>query len=484
MLAQYLIMKKQELTFNIIAIIVDALAIFLAAFSAYFLRFRAETLFPQYPILFNLSYSDFFTKIFFAIPVILIIFALYGLYNVVATTKFWKIFLRIFSGVSTGLMLFVALYFFDQTIFPSRLIVLATWLLTIVLVVLGRYVLAETQRYFLRKGLGLHNLVLIIEGQNDFDLAEEINKRPRYGYKIVSIITSGQGIAAELKKVHDEIGIDEVLQANLSFSNETNEEILRFTHNNGIKFNYVPSILEIQQTNLTISSLAGIPIIQLKNTPLEGWGRVVKRLMDITISSLALIIASPIFAAAAAGVKLNSRGKILFIQERYGQGRSFRFLKFRSMYQNLSVGTDYGGDEADKVRKELWKVNARHGPFLKIKNDPRVTAFGRFIRRTKIDELPQLFNVLKGEMSLVGPRAHVLEEVDLYREKYKRQFTIKPGITGLTQITQAKIPNLPFEEEIRLDTFYIENWSLALDLSILFKTFLVLFRPSGKKENY
>ena len=154
------------------------------------------------------------------------------------------------------------------------------------------------------------------------------------------------------------------------------------------------------------------------------------------------------------------------------------------MFQELSVGEEYGGSKAENMRQELWKVNARHGPFLKVRNDPRVTRLGRVLRATKLDELPQLLNVLRGEMSLVGPRAHVIEEVELYREKYRRQFTIKPGLTGLTQIAQAREPDLPFEEEIRLNTFYIENWSFALDLKIILNTLLVLFSRAEKKAYY
>ena len=157
------------------------------------------------------------------------------------------------------------------------------------------------------------------------------------------------------------------------------------------------------------------------------------------------------------------------------------------MYSHLSVGSDYGGQEAEKVRQELWKVNSRggqNGPFLKIKHDPRVTRVGKFLRKTKLDEIPQFWNVLKGDMSMVGPRAHVLDEVQRYKDRYPRMFSIKPGTFGVSQIAQLSWPDLPFEEEIRLNIFYIENWSLWLDVKILAKSFWLLLFGVKPKEDY
>jgi lipopolysaccharide/colanic/teichoic acid biosynthesis glycosyltransferase len=157
------------------------------------------------------------------------------------------------------------------------------------------------------------------------------------------------------------------------------------------------------------------------------------------------------------------------------------------MAAELSVGEEYGGAQAEKFRQELWKQNIRggeDGPFLKIKDDPRVTRVGRFLRKTKLDEIPQFWNVLKGDMSMVGPRAHVLDEVERYRTRYRRMFSIKPGIFGMSQLAQMTLPDLPFEDEIRLNTFYIENWSLWLDITILAKSFFLLFFSKKPEDNY
>ena len=149
------------------------------------------------------------------------------------------------------------------------------------------------------------------------------------------------------------------------------------------------------------------------------------------------------------------------------------------MYYDMSEGTTSG----DKLREELEKQNVRSGPFVKIKNDPRVTPVGKFLRRTKIDELPQLWHILRGQMSLVGPRVHMVSEVDHFRSEYKRIFVLKPGATGLTQIKQAsEKPEISFEEEIQLDSFYIENWSIWLDIYIIFKTVLILLGRKPKVD--
>jgi lipopolysaccharide/colanic/teichoic acid biosynthesis glycosyltransferase len=186
-------------------------------------------------------------------------------------------------------------------------------------------------------------------------------------------------------------------------------------------------------------------------------------------------------------VKLDSRGKNLYIALRGGREKDFRFYKFRTMHSHLSVGDDYGGEEAKKIRAQLWEKNDRGGkqaPFLKVKNDPRVTRMGKFLRKTKLDEIPQFWNVLLGDMSMVGPRAHVIDEVERYRNRYPRMFSIKPGIFGLSQLSQANWPDLPFEEEIKLNTFYIENWSLWLDVKILAKSFWTLLLGNRNKEDY
>ena len=221
-----------------------------------------------------------------------------------------------------------------------------------------------------------------------------------------------------------------------------------------------------------------MPVIRLRATPLDGWGKVVKRITDIIVSLVGLVAFSPIFLLISFAIRINSRGPIFFHQLRGSSFHSFQFYKFRSMHAELSEGTPQG----DRIRRQLELQNTRHGPYVKIKNDPRVTAVGRFLRRTKLDELPQLWHILRGQMSLVGPRVHMIKEVQKFENDYKKIFVIKPGATGLAQINQFYNPELPFEEEIKLDLFYIENWSMWLDVYIIFKTLFLLVTKSPNED--
>ncbi|HRY63434.1 MAG TPA: sugar transferase, partial [Patescibacteria group bacterium] len=218
-------------------------------------------------------------------------------------------------------------------------------------------------------------------------------------------------------------------------------------------------------TNIEIKTINGIPLIEVKKTPLDGWGRVAKRFFDIVISFIFLIILSPVFLIITILIKLDSFGPIFYQAERVGaRGKRFTLYKFRSMV----VG-------ADKMKEKLVASNERaDGPLFKMKADPRITRVGKFLRKTSMDELPNFWNVLIGKMSLVGPRPHEPGEVARYEEHHKKLLNIKPGVTGLAQVSGRS--TLDFETEVKLDTLYIETWSLKQDLVILLKTPFVVLR--------
>jgi len=472
-------MKKSELAFNFVSIFTDWLMLLVAGMIAFNLRFELAEL---RPILYSLSAGDYFRVMLLVSPIIIILLALAGLYNLKGTRRISSELLKILLAVSSGLLVVVVLFFFNQTVFPSRLIILLTWALTIVLISFGRVVLRMIQVRMLRRGIGLHRLVVIAPENKPHELVNQIKSRPELGYKVVSVLSSTLSLEELINRLEDlrkSSGVDEVLQADPSFDQDKAVRVLSFCRDYGVKYNFIPNLFETSTINTEIETISGVPVIVLKGTPLDGWGRVEKRILDIIISVLGLILASPIFIVTAIIIKLTSKGPVFFHQQRAAGLGSFECYKFRSMYYDMSEGTASG----DKLREEIEKQNSRQGPFVKIKNDPRVMPFGRFIRKTKIDELPQLWHILRGQMSLVGPRVHMVKEVDHFRDSFKKIFTIKPGATGLTQITQASDkPELSFEEEIRLDSFYIENWSLRLDLWIIFKTVLILLGRKTKAD--
>lgn len=478
-------MKKTELALNIVSIPVDAFSLLFAGVLSFYLRQNSISLVG--PIIYQLNLRQFLGVVAFIIPVLILIFAFLGMYNLRGIRKLGREFGKIIIGVSLGLLLVIILFFFNQSIFPSRFIILATWGLGIIFVTLGRGVLKAVQEMMYARGAGLHRLVIIGGDPGTSGFVEKIYKNKSFGHQVAAELIFNQSTIQELESIFAQNKIDEILQANPALPDEANLQLVQFARNRGLQFSFVPNLFEVQRNAVETANLGGVPVISLKNTPLDGWGKVAKRILDVAASLAALIFTLPIFALAAIAIKLDSSGRVIYSALRGGCGRDFKFYKFRTMYSHLSVGDEYGGSEAEKVRLELWKKNDRGGagaPFLKIKHDPRVTRLGRYLRRTKLDELPQFWNVLRGDMSLVGPRAHVIDEVERYRSRYRRMFSIKPGITGMSQLSQMSWPDLPFEEEIKLNTYYIENWSLWLDIKILVRTFWVLVFGSKPKEDY
>ncbi|MDO8435258.1 MAG: sugar transferase, partial [bacterium] len=222
--------------------------------------------------------------------------------------------------------------------------------------------------------------------------------------------------------------------------------------------------------------IAGIPVIEIKRTPLDGWGKVLKRCFDMAVSGFLFVLTLPVSILIALIVFLTSDGPVIYRNRRCGAGGEFDVFKFRTMQWK------YCTDQHNPRHKEalafeqklIREHSARVGPLYKIKDDPRVTPFGRLLRATSLDELPQLINVLLGTMSLVGPRPHQPREVSQYDEHAKKILSIKPGVTGLAQVSGRS--DLSFDEEVTLDLYYIENWSLKLDLAVLTKTPLAIMR--------
>ena len=239
-------------------------------------------------------------------------------------------------------------------------------------------------------------------------------------------------------------------------------------------YKYIPTGL--QTSKFEIGMLDGEPLIEVKNTPLDGWGRIIKRTFDIIFSALGIIIASPIMLLIAILVRLDSKGPIIYKNERIGNnGKKFYVYKFRYMkWEHCVTKENKKLKDAIKLEKELIeKQSVRKGPLYKIKADPRKTRVGCIIERYSLDELPQLFNVFLGSMSLIGPRPHQEREIEKYMEYHRRLLTIKPGVSGMAQISGRS--DLDFEDEYKLDLYYIENWSMLLDIIICLKTIGVLF---------
>ncbi|MGA7684181.1 MAG: sugar transferase [Terriglobales bacterium] len=260
--------------------------------------------------------------------------------------------------------------------------------------------------------------------------------------------------------------IDEIIVA-LPGRPEQAREATEAAFRNHIDIRAVPDLPPGHWPQAGIDFIGDIPVVTLHREPVPSIGLYLKRLLDIMSAGMALALASPVMAVVALLIRLDSRGPVIYGAERTGaKGRRFRCYKFRSMVSN-----------ADGLKANLQARNQREGPIFKIIDDPRITRIGHIIRRYSLDELPQLWNVLLGDMSMVGPRPHPVDEVNHYELHHYRRLDMKPGITGLWQITARDSPS--FELNMHLDLTYIENWSLRLDLHILLGTVRVLFRPEG-----
>jgi exopolysaccharide biosynthesis polyprenyl glycosylphosphotransferase len=473
-------MKKSELAFAVIQVPIDFLMIEAAAFLAFYIRLTTD-LAGDGPLIFPFHLFAFVAGVVGLVW--LLFFSLVGMYNLRRSQRLVDEFSRAVLGVSVGTMGVIIFIFLIRELFlSSRFIILATWLLAIIFVTVGRFILRRVQIGLYKKGVGVNRVVVIGKNRAGGIIVNDLEGREKGGYEVLEVLTSPRDEAATvatlqaLKKLHKQRKIDQIIQTDPLTLRDYVVRLIDFADEKKIVFKYAPDIFQTQATNIDVRPVAGIPLVELKRTPLDGWGRVAKRTLDIIGSILLIIISGPFMLAVAIAIKLDSKGPIIYANDRVNnKGEIFKFYKFRSYKSEYCTGKTYGGAKAENIENKLIKEKSvRHGPLHKIKDDPRITKVGRFIRKTSLDELPQFFNVFKGDLSLVGPRPHMPKEVAKYKKHHRRVLAIKPGVTGLPQISGRS--DLDFEEEVRLDTFYIENWSLKLDLQILFRTPLVLFQ--------
>jgi exopolysaccharide biosynthesis polyprenyl glycosylphosphotransferase len=274
------------------------------------------------------------------------------------------------------------------------------------------------------------------------------------------------GTLSQLKEIVTKHDIDEVI-ITIPSEREWVQNMITDIRKLDVSIKIVPEIFNLVTSTVEIGSINALPVVSLVKTPMRGLGFFLKRCMDMFGSIILLILCVPVFALVALAIKLDSKGPVFYRQKRIGKnGRAFQMFKFRSMVAN-----------ADEILESLESRNEVQGPAFKIKNDPRITRVGRILRKYSIDELPQLINVLKGDMSLVGPRPPLPFEVEKYGDWEWRRLDVLPGITGLWQVSGRS--DLSFQQWVKLDIYYIENWSIGLDIKILLKTIPCVIKGEG-----
>lgn len=462
-------MKRSELAISASLVPIDYLMVLLAGIMAYYVRFW-EPIKDIRPVIFNLPFGFFFNWLLVFGLLWSASFVLAGLYSMRGTSRWVDELSKIILACSTAVMVLMFVFFFSRSLFDSRFIILAGWFFSILFVSLGRGLVRFMQRRFYYFGIGIHRIIIIGEGRLAQDIVVAFSKNIKSGYRVVEQFkVLDLATFKKMEGMKQEDKFDEILVATPNLNSVSLEKLNDFSYLNHVELKYIADIFDFPINNFTINNIAGLPLVEVKKTRLDGWGRIGKRVFDIIVSLILLIILAPLMLLIAIAVKITSAGPVFFTYQRIGErGKPFVYFKFRSMIDNAhQLRFD------PKFIKQQEDIRSG-SPLMKFVNDPRITPVGRVIRKFSLDELPELFNVLIGKMSLVGPRPHEIQEVEKYENFHKRVLSIKPGMTGMAQVSGRS--DLDFDEEVRLDVWYMENWSMKLDLLILFKTPLAVFK--------
>lgn len=474
-------MKKSELFFVLGRILSDTMCVFGALIFSYYFRM----------VWFEISFFDFWDFSFFPAPeflfpfdkyfsfsfkftsVIIFILALHGRYKFTTDEKILNEFIRVFWGISAGMTLLLVYFFFSKFPFFSRLIFGLSWIFTILFVLGGRVFIRFVRRQFYLNGVGKVKILLLGTGDLAEKAIEHLKQIPRF--EIIGILSEKRmvkksfksipifGTFASFEKILKTQSPDEVLLVSKKSTEKINTKIIKTAQIYHTRFRFVPDELGLDLASVQVSTLKNLPLITLLNTKITGWGLFLKSLLDFFCAVFSLFLLTPLFLFVALKIWFSDRTVSVFYKsKRVGkEGKEFWCYKFRTMVA-----------DAEKQKDKLLKKNERKGGILfKIENDPRITCFGKFLRKYSLDELPQLWNIVKGEMSFIGPRPHLPEEVKKYPKTDLQILSIKPGLSGFAQINGRS--NLSFEEEMNYEMFYMKNWNLGFDAIIFFKSIYI-----------
>lgn len=447
----------------LLAVALDLCAIVTAFSLAYLLRFRWEVV----PALDTPPAAPYFAVLTPILPAWVLLLASYGLYRD-RVQPFFEEVLRVFSAVSVGMMLLLAGSFFYRQFSYSRLWILYAWTLSIGLILLVRGVQRLTYRSLRARGIDVRRVVIVGAGAEGRAVADTLTARPELGRRPIAFLDTTRGedvdglpIVARPDQVLPAVrrlGAHAVIIALPAEARATAMQTAALCEEAGVPFAIVPDLYTLAATGADTEFIGRLPLLTLRQHPLEGWGRRIKDVLDVTGAAVGLVAALPLFLIISVLIALDNPGPIFYRHRRIGKGGlPFAAFKFRTMV--TTADDDLAADPVLRVHFERA---------YKLVDDPRVTRVGRWLRRTSLDELPQLLNVLKGDMSLVGPRPIVEEELQKYGPWERRLLRVKPGLTGLWQVLRHSEPD--YAQRVGLDIFYIDHWSVGLDLKILART--------------
>lgn len=414
------------------------------------------------------------------IPFSLLLFRHYGSYKSARLTSFSIIMVSYLSGLLILMIILVLMHDLFPALHVSRLLSILFLVLTIILIAIKEGATFIIMRLVRGMGFNYRNVLIVGSGPRALEVRDAMAEHPEWGLRLAGFVDpdpsrvgediQGQvvmGTVDDLSRVIDENVIDEVIIAMPRSWFQLVEKVIRICETSGIRAHLRFDLFNPKIAKPVFHDLFGFKLLSFETTSMHDIQLILKRCFDVMVSCVLIFLFSPLMLAVGLMIKYGSPGPVFFKQERMGlNGRKFNMFKFRSMYQG-----------SEEHLEELKDKNEMAGPVFKIADDPRVTSVGRFIRKYSIDELPQLFNVLKGEMSLVGPRPPIYKEVTEYQRWQRRRLSMRPGITCIWQVSGRN--DIGFEEWMELDLKYIDNWSFCLDLKLLFKTIPAVLAGKG-----
>jgi exopolysaccharide biosynthesis polyprenyl glycosylphosphotransferase len=469
-------------------IIADGVLLVASFVIAYWLRYGLQVGRDVIPESFR-SLSEFTPYIAAYAIITLMTFNMRGLYALPRGASWFEHMRIITSGALIGIAALTLGALLLNPVLPSRMLFVLLWVCTLAVFSAERFGYRVLRTTLWRRGINIRQAVVVGSGLAGQRIMKDIAERPELGYTLVGYVSDATnsprspewripvkprngelrrlGSLKDVNRVIEQQGPHEVIVALPATHHTQILSVMDICRQYGVEFKLVPDLFEMRFNEVSIDALNGVPLIGVKDVALRGFNFFIKRVLDVVLASLALLLAAIPMAIIAVVVKLTSTGPVMFKQPRVGKDRKvFVCYKFRTMYE-----------DAEQRKNDLWHLNEADGPMFKIKNDPRRTPFGRILRKTSLDELPQLFNILKGEMSWVGPRPATIDETEQYEEWHLKRLEVLPGLTGLWQVSGRS--DLPFDEMVKLDLYYAENWSLVFDLAIIVKTIPVVLRSEG-----
>jgi exopolysaccharide biosynthesis polyprenyl glycosylphosphotransferase len=469
-------MKRLEVVFTnqraatLSWILADLFFINIAFILAYWVRYDLQ-LFRAVDPAFDVPYRVYLPFVAIFALLLILVYRQEGIYLLRRKISWFDEFYAIVHGTATGTIITIVVIFLYRPAFYSRVIFIYAGLLSIAILGLSRLIKVSLLRQVRREGIGARRVLVIGAGEVGRTVMRAVVANPEYGFNIIGFLddhpAKGEtdigrfkalGSLDNLANVMEEESIEEVIITLPWQYHRKIIQVMAHCERQNVRARIVPDMFQMTVSHMHVEEIAGVPMIGIKEIGISGLNQLVKRAIDVGSSALALFLFAPLMALVALMIKMDSPGPVLFRQERVGKnGQRFTLYKFRSM-----------GVGAEEQQDELQDLNEADGPLFKIKDDPRATRLGKWLRRLSLDELPQFYNVLRGEMSLIGPRPPLPTEVAQYKEWHKRRLEVSPGLTGLWQVSGRS--ELTFDEMAMLDIYYIENWSLGLDTKILWQT--------------